>query len=165
MRICNRYNDFGVVTQLRSRLPGDIGNVMWIASRYPCMQPFIPWYYGLNNIPPDYEAATYTDALENYNNRRREYRKLYPGQGCWIFDDFATKVDSSYGKEITALRKWKARFQKDIFKAVKAKEEEAAKMYKKNPAKARQLLTDMTNKFAGRVLKETKEKLKKMSAQ
>jgi dipeptidase len=39
-RICNSRTDFGSVIQLRKRLPAGVGNVMWVAPRNPCCQPF-----------------------------------------------------------------------------------------------------------------------------
>jgi hypothetical protein len=50
---------------------------MWIVPRYPCMQPFIPWYYGINKISPDYEIATYTEALQNYNIKNKDLPVIY----------------------------------------------------------------------------------------
>lgn len=161
LRVCNSNNDYSCITQLRSWLPADIGNIMWIAPRYPCIQPFIPWYYGINKISPDYEKATYIGALQNYSNKNRDYKSMYPDHACWVFDDFSTKIDSSYGKEIKSVKEWKTNFEADVFKTVKQKEIEIINIYKSNPDKARQMLTDLTSNFAEKALKETKEKLKK----
>ena len=161
IEVCNNYNDYSCITQLRSWLPADIGNVMWIAPRYPCIQPFIPWYYGINKISPNYEKATYTEALQNYNIKNRDYKSMYPDHACWVFDDFSAKVDINYGNEIKSVREWKTNFETEIFKTVKLKEDEIIKIYKSDPDKARQMLTDLTNNFAERALIETKDKLKK----
>jgi dipeptidase len=129
--------------------------------RYPCMQPFIPWYYGINKISPDYEKATYTEALQNYNVKNKDYKSMYPDHACWVFDDFSVKLDSNYGKEIKSVREWKTNFETDVFKTIKLKESEIINIYKSDPVKARQMLTDLSNSFAEKVLSETKEKLKK----
>ncbi len=159
MNVCNYYNDYSCITQLRGWLPAEIGNITWIAPRYPCIQPFIPWYYGINKISSDYEKATYTEALENYNNKNRNYIEMYPDHACWVFDDFANKIDSCYGKEIKSLREWKSEFQTDVFKTINEKESEIISTYESDREKALQMLTDLTNGFAGKVLVETKEKL------
>jgi dipeptidase len=161
MNVCNFYNDYSCITQLRNWLPAEIGNINWIAPRYPCIQPFIPWYYGINKISSNYEKATYAEALENYNNKNRNYIAMYPDHACWVFDDFANKVDSCYGKEINSLREWKNEFQADIFKTINEKEKEIINTYESNREKASQMLTDLTNSFADKVLIETKDKLKK----
>jgi dipeptidase len=162
LSVCNLYNDYSCITQLRSWLPSGIGNIMWIAPRYPCIQPFIPWYYGINKISSDYEKATYGEALENYNNKNRNYIELYPGHSCWVFDEFANKVDSCYGKEIKSIQEWKGKFQTDIFEAINEKERGVIRMYESTPDKARQALTNLTNGFAERAFHETKEKLLRM---
>jgi dipeptidase len=162
MSVCNLYNDYACITQLRNWLPADIGNISWIAPRYPCMQPFIPWYYGINRISSNYEKAAYTEALDNYNNKNRDYIEIYPDHACWVFDDFANYVDSSYGKEIKALKEWKYEFQTNVFNTINRQEIDMISTYKSNHEKSLQMLTDLTNSFAEKVLAETKDKLQKM---
>ena len=162
LSVCNVYTDYSCITQLRNWLPAEIGNIMWIAPRYPCIQPFIPWYYGINSISSDYEKATYREALENYNNKNRDYIALYPGHACWSFDDFANAVDSCYGKERKSLGDWKGKLQTDIFETISEKEGEVIRIHESDHDMALQVLTDLTNGFAERALNETKEKLLKM---
>lgn len=162
LSVCNIYNDYSCITQLRSWLPAGIGNIMWIAPRYPCIQPFIPWYYGMNTISPHYEKATYKEALENYNNKNRNYIELYPGHACWVFDELANKVDNCYGKEIKSLRGWRDKFQADILRTITEKESRIVGMYESDHGKALQVLTDLTNDCAERALNETKENLSRL---
>ena len=85
------------------------------ASRFPCIQPFIPWYYGINKISPDFEKETYQNALRDYNIKEIDYKNKYPGHACWVFDDFATKIDSCYHNEIESVIKWKTNFETGYF--------------------------------------------------
>jgi dipeptidase len=162
VNVCNGFNDYSCITQLRNWLPSDIGNILWISFRHPCIQPFIPWYYGINMISPDFEKETYTNALRDYNIKEIDYKKKYPSHACWIFDDFATKIDSCYSNEIESVKNWKVNFELDIFKTTKTKETEIISIYKSNPDKARQMLTDLTNNFAEKGLNDTKERLLKI---
>jgi dipeptidase len=162
LTVCNGLNDYSCITQLRSWLHADIGNIMWIAPRYPCIQPFIPWYYGINKISSDFEKVTYTDALRDYNIKLAGYKKRYPHHACWVFDDFAAKIDSCYNDEIKSVREWKTNFEMNIFKTLKVKEGEIINIYKSKPDKARQMLTDLSNNFAEKVLADTKKKLVKL---
>jgi dipeptidase len=161
LTVCNGLNDYSCITQLRSWLPADIGNILWIAPRYPCMQPFIPWYYGITNISPDFEKIPYTEALRDYNIKLAGYKKRHPGHACWVFDDFATKIDNSYNDEIKPVREWKTGFERNIFKTLKEKESEIINVYKSNPDKARKMLTELSNNFAEKALGDTKKKLLK----
>lgn len=162
MNVCNYFNDFSCITQLRNWLPVEIGNVFWVSPRYPCIQPFIPWYYGITKISSNYEKATYEKALEDFNIRNQNYIEMYPDHACWVFDEFANKMDAKYGKEISSVSKWKNNFQREIFKSINKNEKEMISNYKTNNAKALQLLTDLSNGFADKVLAETKDKLEKM---
>jgi dipeptidase len=164
LTVCNLYNDFSCITQLRSWLPAEIGNALWISPRYPCIQPFIPWYYGTNKVSSDYEKATYTEALENYNNKNRDYVELYPDHACWVFDDFANLADSCYGREIESVREWKTKFQTDVFETVKEQEAKIVSTYESDRDGALQAVTDLSNGFAERVLNETKERLLAMKS-
>jgi dipeptidase len=159
LAVCNLYNDFSCITQLRGWLPAGIGNVLWISPRYPCIQPFIPWYYGIRQISRDYEKATYAEALANNNNKNRNYIELYPDHACWIFDDFANWVDSCYGREIEAVRAWRSAFQKDVFVTVKAQEAKALSLYASDRDGALKAVSDVSNGLAERVLHETKQRL------
>ena len=159
LTVCNLYNDYSSITQLRNWLPPAVGNITWIAPRYPCIQPFVPWYYGITRIASDYEKATYEEALANFNNKNRDYIGLYPSHACWVFDEFASRVDSCYGREGDSFKAWKSNFQIDIFETIGAHEREIISAFKSNPDGALQRITDLTNGFAERDLKETKEKL------
>ncbi len=158
LSVCNLYNDYSCIAQLRSWLPAGIGNILWIAPRYPCIQPFVPWYYGIDSISSDYEKATYTGALKNYVNKNRDYIGMYPDHACWVFDDFANEVDSCYGKEINSTRECKGKFQANIFEMVKEKEAKIIGMYESDRDRALQELTESTTGFAEKDLNETKEK-------
>ncbi len=156
-RICNSMTDFGSVI----RLPAAVGNVMWVAPRNPCCQPFIPWYYGIERISPDYEKATIDEALANYNSKNRGYRSLYPDHAYYVFDAFMLQTDSSYAETIGSVRRWKRSFEEDVFRATEKNEKEIAGITEPDPVKAGRMLTELSNRFAGKALAETKKKLKK----
>lgn len=163
MTVCNIYNDYACITQLRGWLPAGIGNISWIAPRYPCIQPFIPWYYGIDKISTHYEKATYEEALENYNNKNREYFTLYPGHSCWVFDDFANKIDSSSADQIQSLKEWRNEFQRKVLETIAEKEKEIISDHESDCEKSLQMVTDLSNGFAEKVLSETQENIHKMN--
>ncbi len=161
MRICSKYNTFSTVVQLRSWMPVDIGCVMWIAPRFPCMQPYVPWYYGITKIPTGYENESYEVALDNYLVKDRNLRELFPNAAYWVFLDVANKTLENYGEKIGSLKRSKQKFQSKEFKTVSEKEQEILHTYQTNPETAQRMLTDVTGLFAERALDMTKKRLKK----
>jgi hypothetical protein len=89
---------------------------------------------------------------------------MYPDHACWVFDEFANKIDNCYGKEIKAVREWKNESQKNVFKSINEKEREIIRAYESDRERSLQMLTDLTNGFAEKVLAETKDKLQKMKS-
>jgi dipeptidase len=164
LTVCNLYNDFSCIIQLRNWLPVEIGNVVWISPRYPCIQPFIPWYYGIKEIAPDYEKAAYTDALKNFNNRNRNYIEMYPDHACWVFDDFANRMDSCYGRESRSVRDWKSNFQLNVFTSVNDLEAKAVSSFDSDRDGTLRALTDLSNGLAERALAETRKRLTSMKS-
>jgi dipeptidase len=57
--ICSNTNQYGFVAQLRSEMPVEIGALLWIAPRRPCIQSFIPWYSGITKVPDGFGRNTY----------------------------------------------------------------------------------------------------------
>jgi dipeptidase len=161
-RICNQQTNYSCITQLRKWLPVDVGAVMWVAPRYPCIQPYIPWYYGIDKISPSYEKEDYRAAIANYLVKDKDFRSLYPSHGYWTFVDFASKINSCYGKQAPIVRQWKQAFQEDIFKVVQTQEKNIIDVYKINPADAQKMLTELTNGFAEKALSDTKKKLSEL---
>jgi hypothetical protein len=113
----------------------------------------------------DYEKATYAEALGNYNNKNRNYIELYPDHACWVFDDFANRADSFSGRERESVREWKSKFQTDVFKTVNEQEAKAVSTYESDRDGALEAVTELSNGFAERVLRETKERLRAMKSQ
>lgn len=159
-RICNQKNTFSMIVQLRSWLPVDIGCVVWFAPRYPCIQPYIPWYYGINTIPAGYENESYEIALDNYLNKDRNFREIYPQAGFWIFRDYASYMDKNYADQIEEVKKWKHNIESKVFKTVAKKEKKIIRIYGSDPVSAQKMMTKITSSFAEKVLKETNKKLK-----
>ena len=97
--------------------------------------------------------------MQTYNVKDIDYRALYPDGACWVFGDFAARIDSSYGENIRPLKEWKTNFEKDVFQTIKTKETEIIDIYKSDPDKALQVLTDLSNSIAEKALTETKKRL------
>jgi len=161
-RICSSTNRYGFVAQLRSFLPREIGNVLWLAPRRPCVQPFIPWYSGITKVPPEYTRGDYRKALENHFKVSQNIKLTCPEHAYWVFSRFADMVDSNYASMIGDVKVWRDKFQNKLLDEQKSFENRVLKVYKKDQGKARKMLTDYTCKVAQEVLKKTEEKLRQL---
>ncbi len=159
MRICSETNRYGMVAQLRSWLPADIGNVLWIAPRRPCVQPFVPWYWGITKIPAAYTHGDFKTALKEHFTPNIQIKEFTPNHAYWTFTHFASKIDSNYGMQIKSIRKQKAAFQNNEFKNQMKFEKKVLKVYANDPSKARLMVTMYTTKLAEKALMMTREKI------
>ncbi len=154
MRICSQTNRYGLVAQLRSWLPPEIGDVLWVAPRRPCVQPFVPWYSGITKIPDAYTTKDYQTALKIHFDPQTRVREYVPQQAYWSFTHFAARIDSNYAQDIPAIRAYKRRFQQAEFASQKKFENEVLKEFKKNRTEALRMLTDYTKERAEKALQK-----------
>ena len=159
MRICSETNQYGCVAQLRNWLPEDIGSVLWVAPRRPCVQPFIPWYLGINDVPNNYHKYDYKQAIPNHFGNVEKQKEGNSDYAFPVFDDYANSVDKSYGCLIGNIKKEKENFERKEFENQPQFEEKVLKIYKTNPKKAKALLTEYTSKLAREVFRLTKERI------
>jgi len=157
-RICSNTTQYGTVAQLRSWLPAEIGSVLWTAHRRPCTQPFIPWYFGINEIPAKHSRGDFKKALEEHFNGPEDVRSISKDHSFWKYADYAGKVDADYSNQIGAVKETKTAFQQKLFSERKSFEEKVLKIYKNNPAQAGKILTDYTAKAAQAALDRMKAK-------
>jgi dipeptidase len=64
--ICHRSTDYAAIWQLRGRLPNAIGGVMWVAPSRPCSTTFVPFYAGITEALPLWNARPPHDAFMLY---------------------------------------------------------------------------------------------------
>jgi dipeptidase len=103
--ICSPATQYGFVAQLRSDLPKEVAFVLWLAPFRPCVQPFIPWYFGIKEIPKGFTVGDYQEARKNQFIEIGDYNKYAPGHKFLEFVNFAKKIDENYGQEIEGTHK------------------------------------------------------------
>ncbi|HOP59960.1 MAG TPA: C69 family dipeptidase [Candidatus Saccharicenans sp.] len=132
--ICSPTATYLQITQSRKWLPPAIGGVVWLGYDNPATTPHLPFYAGIKHMPPSYEI-----------DGRSAYR-----QDCawWAFRTVSKLVTFRYQemKEEAALV-WRG-IEDKAFDEQAAIEAEALRLYKDNPEKARDFLTDYCQKQA-----------------
>lgn len=142
--ICAPINQYAFIAQLRDWLPVEVGAVMWIAPRFPCIQPFTPWYFGIRAIPPQYQSGNAAQALRTHfaDPVRHE------GHAFLELVRFSEKIEQNYAQLIDSLTLKRDIYEQVLHQAQADLEQKFLRMYKNDPGQARQLLTQYTHQKA-----------------
>ncbi len=105
MTICAGHNQYSFIAQLRNQMPIDVGNLIWFAPRRPCIQPYVPIYFGVNKIPERFEKESFDKASASHFNNERDLKDLFPDHASWVFSKYAEITDDNYQAEIKKIRK------------------------------------------------------------
>ena len=120
--------EYVTVTQSRGWLPNPIGGIVWLCWGAQDTACFMPLYAGITEIPKSFQVG------DHWSFSRDSAR--------WASDyvDFHTQVLYSYA--IQDVREAQKKWEKSAVDKTPAIDREALEIYKKDPAQARQFLTD-----------------------
>lgn len=136
--VARHRGHYGMVCQLRSWLPREIGGIYWVYLDNPYISPYVPIYAG--NLST---AAAY----QIYDPEKYE-----ESSARWAIDFVDNLANLKFQEAMKDI--WEARnpFEEEIFSRQAQVEAEALKRYKKNAQSARKYLTDYSNGLMNRVL-------------
>jgi len=157
--ICASSQQFSFIAELRSGLPWAIGGRIWIAPRRGCENPYIPFYFGLTEIPATLTMDNPDIAYAQHFKRGKDIYDRSNPRAWWTFVAVAEKADAGYGKMISDLRKNKEELEKYYLKLAAQLEKDYMPIYKKQPAKATALINDFEKEVVSKAVSEA-EKLK-----
>jgi len=159
--ICTATTQYGFVTEMRDRMPPEIGAVMWLAPRRPCTQAFIPWYAGINKIPENYGDGDFTRALKNHFEPKKKSYTVKMAPAYYSFSGFSEYADSNYAQVISRVMPANRKFEKEIIKNRVNFEKMILPVFESDPVKARKMLNEYTRHLAEESLKrnQTREQL------
>jgi len=146
--ICANGNQYGFVAELRADLPVEMGAVLWVAPRRPDIQPFIPWYAGLTEIPAGYAQADAETALRQHFALPPDLLDPNPKLAFWSFVLLAEVVDADYARLQPPTARNKAHFEKSLFERQRGFEKKITGIYAQNRAEAIRMLNQYTAEVA-----------------
>jgi dipeptidase len=120
--------EYVTVTQSRAWLPNPIGGIVWLCWGAQDTSCFMPFYAGVTQIPKSFEIG------DHWGFNRESAR--------WAFDyvDFHTQV--LYSLAIQDVREAQKKYELSAVEKTAGIDQWALEIYKKDPAQARQFLTD-----------------------
>jgi dipeptidase len=126
------------VTQSRDWLPGPIGGVVWLGYDNPATTPHVPIYIGISQMPASYMV---------------DGRWAFSRDCAWWAFRTVSRLANFRWQEMTKdiEKVWKETEDKALANQAKF-EEEALALYKKDPKKARELLTKYSHDQANRAV-------------
>jgi len=145
--ICSPATQYGFVAQLRSNLPGEIAFVLWLAPFRPCVQPFIPWYIGITEIPQGFAAGDYKTARRNQFLEIENISEFAQGHKFPEFVSFAKKVDENYAKEIEGIQQKIQTLENELLQSQAEFENRVLSVFSSEPQQTRKILTEYTEKL------------------
>ena len=130
--------EYGMVAQLRSNMPREIGGIYWVFQDNVYTSPYLPLFTGVSRIP---EVSSIYDPQQYSDNSAR-----------WAIDfvDNLLYLNWQDGKkDLEAARK---PLEDDFFKQNTEIEKQYLELQKKNPKKARELLNTYAQECADRIM-------------
>lgn len=137
--VARHRGHYGMVLQLRDWLPNEIGGVYWVYLDNPYFSPYVPIYAG--NLSTDESYQTYNSTKYDEKSAR------------WAIDFVDNLANLSFQNIAKDVRKVRDPFEAEIFANQKSVEEKALELYKQDPAKAQEYLTNYSNGLMADVTK------------
>jgi dipeptidase len=125
--ICSPASTYLQITQSRDWLPGPIGGVVWLGYDNPATTPHTPFYIGIDRMPQSYMV-----------DGRRAY-----GRDCawWAFRTVSKLALFRWQEMTKDIEKVWRDIEDKAFGNQAKFEEEVLALFKKDPKKAKELLT------------------------
>ncbi len=130
--------EYVTITQSRSWLPDPIGGIVWIGLGTTDTTCFIPFYAGINEIPYSFQIG------DHWTFDRDAAR--------WAFDYTGFHVQFKYSYAIEDIKEAQYEYEDGAIAEIPKIDAEAAALYKEDPAKAREFLTDYCAQNAQKVI-------------
>jgi dipeptidase len=125
------YCIYATVTQSRGWLPDAVGGVLWFGYGNPAMTTYVPLYAGVADLPSEYQ----TDGRTTGFSRRSAF---------WAYKRVATIAAHRWGDMRADVAAVRDPLQERLLSSQADIAATAAKLWKENPAKAREFLTAKT---------------------
>ncbi len=139
--IARWYTMYATIIQLRSWMPDEIGGVAWFALDNVANSIYIPMYSGITDLPDTYKTC----------GRKTGYSHK---SAWWAFNRLGTLSAQRWGDMRKDLDSVWIPMQTTLFEDQKKIEQEAMNIYEKDKEALKVFLTDYTNMWGEKVVKQ-----------
>ena len=141
--ISTQQTAFSFVSQSRSWLPNPVGGVFWYGWDDTYTTVYVPFYCGITAIPESYTKGS--------------LQKFSWDSPWWVFNFVANIANLKYSYMIKDIQKVQKELEDNFFALQPAVEKVAVDLVRKNPALAKQFLTDYSVGHANQVVRRWRE--------
>jgi dipeptidase len=152
--ICSSTQQLSFIAELRSGMPWEIGGRIWIAPRRGCINPYLPFYFGITEIPA---SLTMDDAEKAYDLHFKRTDAIYDRTqqlAWWNFVAVTEKADKDFQRSFNERKRTKDDLQGYFLKRAGQIEKDYLPIYKKQPEKAAALLNDFEKEILSKTIEE-----------
>lgn len=153
--ICATHTQYGMVAQLRSDLPVEIGAVLWLAMRRPCTQAYIPWYAGISEIPSGFSRYDYQWAEKNHQKPEEGTWDRVPVHSYFFYKDHADFVDENYTFRHKEAEKQALKTENKFLERQAKFEKQLLKLKERKPEKYQTKLNGITVRATNETIKNS----------
>jgi len=138
--ICSQSTKYSFVAELRSELPKEIRDIVWISFMRPDSNAYCPWYFSIESTPPGYTRGISREAFaRHFIEKKEDYDFKY---AFWSFAKLSQLVDLDYRERIRGIRKEWRNLENYIDKNIEKKEKEFLYLVKRDRTVAQKLITN-----------------------
>jgi dipeptidase len=128
--ISTQQTGFSFITQARSWLPDPVGGILWFGVDDTYSTVYTPMYCGMNAVPPAFAVG---------HGAMMEFE---PDAAFWVFNQVSNLAYTRYDLMLPFIQEKQKMLESKYMGEIASVDEEAASLYRKNPKKAVQYLTD-----------------------
>lgn len=133
--------------------------VVWRASGRPCVNPFVPWYLGITEVPAEYGWLSGEEGAKTHFRPIHFDYSHQVGRAWWTFQDLQNHIDPDYRGRAPEVKAAWAEMEKEWHQQQGGIEAEAEKIYRDSPEKGREYLTRYSASQAAATHERAKELL------
>lgn len=131
--ISTQQTGFSFVSQSRSWLPDPVGGILWFGVDDTYSTVYVPMYCGINAVPETFAVGngTMMDFSDN--------------AAFWVFNQVSNLAYTRYSDMIVDIQKVQSALENKFVAYTNVVDKAAVELYKNNPAKAREFLTEYSS--------------------
>lgn len=159
--ICAATQQYSFIAELRSGMTFDIGGRIWIAPGRGCANVYMPFYFGITEIPSSLTMETPDTAYEQHFKRPESIYDRSKPMAWWSFVSVTELTDQDYANKIQQRKGSKDDLQNQYEKMAAQLEKDYLPIYKKQPEKAEELINDFQRQVLEKAITENNKFLGK----